>query len=763
MTLEQLVDFIKNDPEISENIAFWQEIPPKEADYSEFPENLNPRIIEALIQKNINALYSHQRKAFEKIEEGRHIVLVTPTASGKTLAYNLPVLNKILLEEDSRAIYLFPTKALSQDQFKELHDLITLMKSDIRTYTFDGDTPVTARKAIRRAGHIVITNPNMLHQGILPHHTIWVKLFENLKYVVIDEIHHYRGVFGSHLGNLIRRLKRIAAFYGSKPQFICCSATIANPSELAEKIIEEPVFLIDQSGAPSGRKHFLLYNPPLVNKELGIRRSAVTEVRKLASHLLSAGVQFIVFARSRIRVEIITRYIKDAAKNQHIDTKKISGYRGGYLPLERRRIEQGLKNGEILGVVSTNALELGIDIGKLDVSILAGYPGTIASAWQQAGRAGRRTHTSLTILIATSSPLNQYIMDHPEYFFEKSPESGIVDPNNLLILMSHMKCAAFEIPFRDHEIFGIQDSKEILDYLVDKNVLRHTDGKYYWMSEIFPAEEISLRSASPDNVVIIDTTRGERVIGEVDLFSAQMLVHQDAIYMHETNQFHVDRLDWERKKAYVRSVSVDYFTDAITKTNIKVLSVDEEKNLQKITLAYGDVNVATVTTGYKKIKLFSHENVGAGRLHLPEIEMSTSAFWLEFLPDFIEVLGIQPAFLGGVLQGAANVFRNIAPLFVMCDPGDIRAVPMVKAPFSQRPTIYLYDNFPGGVGLSLKIMNYPYPIVEGALNLVENCPCESGCPSCVGPVLEVGEKSKHLVKFFLRALNDQINRKISIS
>jgi DEAD/DEAH box helicase domain-containing protein len=757
MTLEQFIDYLKSDPEIAKNIAFWKEIPEKPAIYAEFPGLIHPSIREALIAGGINKLYSHQSEAIGHIQEGRNIVLVTPTASGKTLAYNVPVLDKILAEPDSRAIYLFPTKALSQDQFKELHDLITRMNADIRTYTFDGDTPVTARKAIRKSGHIVITNPDMLHQGILPHHTIWVKLFENLQYVVIDEIHHYRGVFGSHLGNLIRRLKRICEFYGSHPRFICCSATIANPADLAERIIEEPVILIDKNGAPSGRKHFILLNPPLINKQLGIRRSVITEVRRLASHLLTAQVQFIVFARSRIRVEILTRYIRDAARKISLDPQKISGYRGGYLPLERRRIEQGLKSGSILGVVSTNALELGIDIGQLDVSILAGYPGTIASAWQQAGRAGRRSKTSLTIMVASSSPLNQYLMDHPDYFFEKSPESGIVDPNNLLILMSHIKCGAFEIPFREDEIFGMEGSREILEYLAEKNVLRHADGKYFWMSEIFPAEEISLRSASPDNVVIIDKTRGDRVIGEVDLFSAPMLVHQDAIYMHETSQYHVDELDWDRKKAYVHSVSVDYFTDAITKTNIKVLSVDEEKGFSEITLFYGEVNVSTVTTAYKKIKLFTHENVGAGKVHLPEIEMSTSALWLELMPEFVEKLAIPSSQLGGALHAVANVFRNIAPLFIMCDPGDIRAVPMIRAPFSQRPTIYLYDNYPGGVGLSLKMMSYPYPLISGSLELVKNCPCDSGCPSCVGPVLEVGESGKSMATILLEAIDQKIN------
>jgi DEAD/DEAH box helicase domain-containing protein len=758
MTLEQLIDFLKTDPEISKNITIWKEVPASPGNYVDFPKQLHPLLTDALQKRGITKLYSHQLEAYQALQEKKNVALVTPTASGKTLAYNLPVLNTILEQADSRAIYLFPTKALSQDQLNELHDLITMTNQDIRTYTFDGDTPVTARKAIRRSGHIVITNPDMLHQGILPHHTIWVKLFENLKFVVIDEIHHYRGVFGSHLANLIRRLKRIAKFYGSSPQFICCSATIANPLELAGRIIAEPVYLIDKSGAPSGKKHFVFYNPPVINRELGIRRSVINEIRQLALHLLAAHVQFIVFARSRIRVEILTRYIKEAAKKLHISLDKVSGYRGGYLPSERRRIERGIKDGDILSVVSTNALELGIDIGQLDISILAGYPGTIASAWQQAGRAGRRSSTSLTIFVASSSPLNQYIVENPAYFFEKSPESGIIDPNNLLILMSHIKCAAFEIPFQKDEIFGMEGSREILEYLTEKNVLRFTDDKYYWMSEIFPAEGVSLRSASPDNVVIIDKTSKERVIGEVDLFGAQMLVHQDAIYMHETNQFHVDELDWDRKKAYVRSVKVDYFTDAITKTNIKVLSVDEEKNYNDLKLVYGEVNVSTVTTGYKKIKFFTHENVGSGKVYLPEIEMSTNSCWIEFQPAALESLEIPISQIGGALQAVANVIRNIVPLFIMCDPTDIRSVPMTRAPFSQRPTIYIYDNYPGGIGLSWRLMDYPYPLISAALDLLKKCPCKTGCPSCVGPLLEVGEKGKNQAREILELMNKYINK-----
>ncbi len=759
MNLEQLIPYLQQQRDFMQNVTHWETLEARPAQFVPFPGGVDARLREALQQKGIRQLYSHQAEAFQHVQNGKNVVLVTPTASGKTLGYNLPVLHRILQDDAARALYLFPTKALAQDQYHELHELVSLLGVDIKTYTFDGDTPVSARPAIRRAGHVVMTNPDMLHQGILPHHTIWLKLFENLRFVVIDEVHSYRGVFGSHLANVVRRLKRIARFYGSEPQFICCSATIANPRELAEKITGEAVELVDHNGAPRGRKHFVLYNPPLVNRELGIRRSVLKEINRMARLFMETRVQSIVFARSRNRVEVLTRYLKEQARGLHIPERQVRGYRGGYLPLERREIERGLRDGSILSVISTNALELGIDIGQLDVALLAGYPGSIASAWQQAGRAGRRSDTSLAIMVASSAPLDQFIVNHPEYFFGKSPENGIVDPDNLLILMSHLKCAAFEIPFLEDETFSPVATREILDYLADKRVLHKSAGKYHWSSEIYPAEEVSLRSASPDNVVIIDTTNEEKVIGETDLFSAPMLVHTEAIYMHGSIQYHVDQLDWERKKAYVRQVEVDYFTDAITKADIKVLSVDEEKIAAPLKLNYGEIKLNTVTTGYKKIKLFTHENVGAGRVYLPEIEMHTTAAWLDFpVPGSTEAQPLQHSAsdLSSALQAIANVLHNIAPVYLMCDPADIRALPMVRSPFSQQPTIYLYDTYPGGVGLSFKLFNDPLPTLQAALELVQRCGCAAGCPSCVGPALEIGERAKthavEILRFVVQTL-----------
>ncbi|HSG72989.1 MAG TPA: DEAD/DEAH box helicase, partial [Planctomycetaceae bacterium] len=453
-------------------VSHWETIPARAARFVEFPSQLDRRLVNTLRDRGINQLYTHQAEAIEAIHSHDDVVIVTPTASGKTLCYNLPVLDRIMKEPNTRALYLFPTKALSQDQLSELYEVIQELDVDIKTYTFDGDTPQTARRLIRSAGHIVITNPDMLHAGILPHHTKWIKLFENLKYVVIDEVHQYRGVFGSHLANVIRRLRRICKFYGSNPQFICCSATIANPDDLTRRIIGRGVKLIDNNGAPSGERHFLLYNPPIINKQLGIRKSAINEAASLAASFLRYKIQTIIFARYRLYVEVLLTYLQRELKKDFGKGIEIAGYRGGYLPNERRRIEQGLRNGSITGVVSTNALELGIDIGRLDVSIIVGYPGSVASLWQQAGRAGRRSGTAVTIMVANSTAINQFLCAEPKYIFEKTPESGIIDPDNLIIRSSHLKCATFELPFDKDELAELDGAEGILDYLADSNIVR---------------------------------------------------------------------------------------------------------------------------------------------------------------------------------------------------------------------------------------------------------------------------------------------------
>jgi DEAD/DEAH box helicase domain-containing protein len=751
MNLSQLIDTLKRSPEFMKQVTHWEILPAQPPEFSTFPEQLDPRLLEALKSRGIHKLYTHQAAAVHAVLTGNHTVVVTPTASGKTLCYNLPVLDAVLENPENRALYLFPTKALSQDQVAELHELIQVLGVDIKTFTFDGDTPVSARRAIRMAGHVVVTNPDMLHQGIMPHHTKWVKLFENLKYVVIDEVHSYRGVFGSHLVNLIRRLKRICRFYHSNPLFIGCSATIANPRELFQKLIEDEVTLIDNNGAPRGEKHFIFYNPPVINPELGIRKSAVKEVRSIAQKFLAAGVQTIVFARSRLRVEILLTYLREAMQALKKSPQLIRGYRGGYLPNQRREIEQGLRKGTIQGVVSTNALELGIDIGKLSVAIMSGYPGTVASTWQQAGRAGRRSSTSVAILVATSAPLDQYIINHPEYFFKSPPEMGVVDPNNLIILMSHLKCAAFELPFSDTERFGVDATDELLKYLEEHQVIHHAGGQYHWSTETYPAEEVSLRRAAPDNVVIIDTTHGEQVIGEVDLFSAPMLVHDEAIYIHEGRVFHVDKLDWDRRKAYIQQKKTDYYTDAQLKTDIRVLETFETSAVPGGNRSHGEVSVTSLATLFKKIKFDTHENVGAGRIHLPELTMHTTAYWWELDEAIYQVLNITDSNLGDALKAVANVLENVAPLWVMTDPRDLRTVPMLRSPLSSRPTIYIYEHTPGGVGYSQKLYSIHRDLLMAAKQLIESCLCAAGCPSCVGPVMEVGEHGKSSAIELLKA------------
>lgn len=759
MNLSQVLDSIKDSPRYHECITAWHVLPKKEGQHREFPEWMDQRLVDVFARRGIRKLYTHQADALQYVSEGKNIVVVTPTASGKTLCYNLPVLDSILKNSSSRALYLFPTKALSQDQVSELLELVNMLDVDIKTYTYDGDTPQTARKAIRSAGHIVVTNPDMLHTGVLPHHTKWVKLFENLKYVVIDEIHQYTGVFGSHFANVIRRLKRICKFYGSSPQFICCSATIANPKELAEKLTGLDVELVDNSGAPQGEKHLILYNPPVVNKQLGIRRSALLEAQKLAETFIANDIQTIVFARTRLATELLVTYLRMSAKRHRKPENSIRGYRGGYLPGERREIERDLRSGNVLAVVSTTALELGIDIGRLDACIIAGYPGSISSTWQQLGRAGRRQGASVGIMVASSSPLDQFIVSHPEYFLEKPPEHGLINPDNLFILISHLKCAAFELPFEVGETFGPSTTMEILDFLVDERILRYVNGRYFWMSESFPAEEISLRSASTENVVIIDITKQHepRVIGEIDLFSAVTTVHDDAIYLHESVQYHVDRFDYDEKKAYVKEVNVDYYTDAEMAVDIKVLDEFRKAEVVNSFRSYGEVLVTAIPTIFKKVKLNTHENLGWGYIHLPESQMHTTAFWLSL--DFQQDKLFTVQELQDGLVGIANLFANIAPIYLMCNPTDIGVAPQVRSPFTGLPTIYFYDRYPGGIGLSEKLYSVYDSVLLSSLEVVENCQCESGCPSCVGPMNETGETGKQVAQHILRLLVDDSKTK----
>lgn len=738
--LTEILQQWKEDPAFMSNVTRWEVVPESKGLYRDLPEYLDPQLAEALRRRGIEKLYSHQAAALDSVEQGNHTVVVTPTASGKTLCYNLPVVSAVIKEPSSRALYLFPTKALSQDQVAELRELTAGIDTVLNCHTYDGDTEPGLRQGIRRSGHIVVTNPDMLHSAILPHHTKWVQLFQNLKFIVIDEMHQYRGVFGSHVANVIRRLKRICAFYGSNPCFILCSATIANPGELAGMLIEEPLMVINENGAPQAEKHFILFNPPMVNLELGLRRSSLLEARQVATGLIRKGVQTIVFTRSRLGVEVLLTYLRQALKTKPGEDSSIRGYRGGYLPRERRAIEQGLRKGLIKGVVSTNALELGIDIGALDACIMTGYPGSIASTWQQAGRSGRRSGVSMAMMIANSEPLNQYIVSNPDYFFGRTPERALADPDNLIILTNHVRCAAFELPFDHNECFGTAEISQILNFLAGEETLYLSDGRYHWMEDTYPAEEISLRSATRENIVIIDVTGSDpQVIGEVDRFSAPMLVHEEAIYMHSGQQYQVEKLDFAEKKAYVRQVEVNYFTDANLAVDLKVLDIYEQE-ADKVIRACGEVRINALVSMFKKIRFNTHENLGAGPVDLPETEMHTTAFWLSFTPGALG--GMTPAAVQAGLIGLANVVPQVASLFLMGDPRDLHAVCQVKAPFTELPTLFLYDNFPGGVGYSQEIYRIYEDVFQAARRVITECHCSEGCPSCIGPIQHNGDPGK---------------------
>ena len=643
MTLDEAIHNLRQLPVFTRGVTAWKELPAREGRYAEFPAALDYRLKEALRDRGIERLYTHQAASVAATLHGENVVVVTPTASGKTLCYNLPVLNVLLHEPNARALYLFPTKALAQDQLHELETFVAVLGGGIRAATYDGDTPTGSRRTIRDQAQIVITNPDMLHTGVLPHHTKWAGLFAGLRYVVVDEVHTYRGVFGSHMANVLRRLKRICAFYGSRPQFICCSATIANPQELVERLVEKPFTLVDDDGAPRAEKHFILYNPPLINRELGLRRSPLLEAQRIAGEFLEAGVQTIVFARARQTTEILLTYLRNEMGEARTDStikETIRGYRGGYLPQQRRAIERGLRQGEVRGVVTTNALELGIDIGDLAACVMTGYPGTIASAWQQAGRAGRTSEVSAAVLIAGGSPLDQYVVTHPRYFFGRSPEHALINPDNLAICMAHIQCAAFELPFQAGESFGrFPNTGEVLDLLAEAGVLHRAGDAFHWMHDSYPAEAVSLRTGGSDNFVVVDTTDGgERAIGEVDVFSAPFLIHQEAIYIHEGQSYQVQALDWEGRTARVRAANTDYYTDASTTVDVQVLAEAERAVDGGAIKAHGQVLVSAKATGFKKVKLYTHETLGWGEINLPEQTMQTTAYWLSVSDEVIERL-----------------------------------------------------------------------------------------------------------------------------
>ncbi len=744
-------------------ITAIRHVPAREGEFVEIAESVDERLRKVLAGRGVEKLYSHQGLAFDAVTEGRNVVVVTPTASGKSLCYNLPVLNTLLTDPHATALYLFPTKALSEDQLGSFHGMVEAMGADIKAFTYDGDTPSDARRQVRRRANVVLTNPDMLHAGVLPHHTKWARFFEKLRYIVIDELHTYRGVFGSHLANVLRRLRRIASFYGAKPQFIACSATIANPKELAEALTEEPFEAIDRNGAPAGEKYFICYNPPVVNRQLGIRRSYINEARRMAQVFLDRGRQTLVFANNRLAMEILVRYLKDTYERSGGPAEAIRGYRGGYLPKERREIERQLREGEVLGVVATNALELGVDIGSLDACVLAGYPGSIASTWQRAGRAGRRQSASLTVLVASSAPLDQYIIEHPEYFFETPPERAAINPDNLEILIAHLKCAVFELPVHDGDKFGPHETDELMKFLKDVGVVHHSGGAWNWTSESYPADAISLRSISSDNFVVVDQTGETRVIGEVAFTAALTTLHEKAIYLHEGKMFHVKHFDYDQRKAYVEQVECDYYTDAIDYTQVKILESFDDRSLGPLIANHGEVRLNRQIVGFKKIKFYTNENVGAGDLQLPEQEWHTTAFWLRFPAEYLSTLAdFSPTERQNGVVGLGNVLRTIGAVLLMSDVRDLGLAVTGDEPDERgvfEPDLFLYDNFPGGIGQSEPLFRLREELMGKAAELMEGCSCETGCPSCVGPPGEVGDRAKEAALVLagaVRGTRDQV-------
>jgi DEAD/DEAH box helicase domain-containing protein len=747
------------------------------AQFADFPSWVCEELREAYQTKGIRQPYTHQAAAAEAAHAGKNVVIVTPTASGKTLCYNLPVLDVILSDSDARALYLFPTKALAQDQLAELYDLNQRVENRFGVFTYDGDTPSDARKAIREKGHIVLTNPDMLHTGILPHHTRWTRLFENLRYIIIDELHTYRGVFGSHLCNVLRRLRRIARFYGRTPQFICCSATIANPGELASRLIEDDVEVLSENGAPVAEKTFVFYNPPVVNRALGIRRSYINEASRVSQEFLKHDLQTMVFANSRLHTEIILTYLQQANPQFPGKPETIRGYRGGYLPTERREIERGLRQGQIRGVVTTSAMELGIDVGSLDAVVMAGYPGTIAATWQRAGRAGRRSGSSCAVLVASSAPLDQFIVRHPDYFFGNTPEHAFIQPDNLEVLINHLKCAAFELPIAPDEKFGDVDVQDLCARLADAGYLHRAGENYHWTNEAYPADTISLRSVTSDNFIIIDITGEPVVIGEVDFVSALTTVHEKAIYLHGAQQYHVEHLDFEERKAYVKQVDVDYYTDAIKYTQVRVLEIantcsSPSPNTQPSihSHSHGDVLVRSQVVGFKKIKFFTNEDIGSGKLELPENEMHTTSYWITLGRPLLESLRYSISERQSGMFGLLHAMESVATLLLMCDgrdlgtaigerpptPGD-QPVGFVEAQDLSsatekvwttgqkeffEPNLYLYDAYPGGIGFSEPLFRAHDLLIRKTRELIQACPCEAGCPSCIGPAGDLAPRAK---------------------
>lgn len=751
-------------------------IPSRAASVAPLPAGLSPSLRHALTGRGVGELYTHQLEAVTAAMDGRHVVVATPTASGKSLCFHVPVLEALQDDPGATALYVYPTKALSRDQEHGIHALVREAGLNVPATVYDGDTPGDARRAARERCRIVLTNPDMLHAGILPNHARWASLLSGLRYVVLDEMHTYRGVFGSHMAHVVERLRRVAAFHGAKPTFIGATATIGNPREHAARLFGvDPgeITLVDRSGAPSASRQVLLYNPPIVNAELGVRGSALKHGVRLAVDLVRARVPTIVFGQSRNSVETMLKYIREECRGA-VPEDAIMAYRGGYLPATRRRIEEGLRNGEILCVVATNALELGIDIGDLDAVVCVGYPGSIAATWQRFGRAGRRGSQSIALMVCSSAALDQFLAREPGYLLSAGVEEARIDPSNVEILVQHLKCAAFEAPFEIREpgavaartpaegerysTLGVEATRDALEYLATHGIIHASGGRYHYIGDPYPASNVSLRSVGWDNFVIVDLDT-DKSLAELDFRSAHTMLHEQAIYQHDAEQYQVEKLDYDDHKAFVRKVLPDYFTTALTYRTVQVLDVTKAGALGRgaTPIGWGEVKVVERVTGYKKVKFFTHENAGYGDVNLPELQMHTTSFWLTLPEGEVEALGAPRAEVVEALRGAGVALEAVATLALMCEPSDIgrtlgdgtgdehSASLPGRDPHSGRtggldPTVFLFDAIPGGVGLAERIFERAASLVDSARELIRGCPCDRGCPACIGPGEARGRK-----------------------
>jgi DEAD/DEAH box helicase domain-containing protein len=829
-----------HESDFSQNITKWVTLASIDSEMAPFPDNLSKVLQDSLIDSGITQLYSHQNEAYRLISQGKNVIISTGTASGKTYCYNLPVLNAIIENSETTALYLFPTKALTSDQLKKIHELNSKLRFDngkdslmspIVPAIYDGDTSVNERNQIRNRANIILTNPDMLHMGIMPHHTIWEHIFRKLKYVIIDEVHIYRGVFGSHLANIIRRLKRITNFYGANPQFIMTSATISNAKDFAGKLIEDSVSLIEKDGSAYGKRNTILYNPPIINQDLGLRNGIISESVKIAGDMLTNHIQTIFFARSRKTVEIT---LKNLQSQYEQNAEIMHGYRSGYLAKERRQIENGLRDGSIRAVVSTNALELGIDMGSMDAIVMMGYPGTIAAFRQQSGRAGRMKGESIALMIASSTPLDQFIIRHPEYLLERSPENALINPNNPVILLAHLKCSLFELPFMEGDGFGSINWTEIqqyLQFLVDSEEAYVRSNRFLWMKDSYPANQISLRSTSSQPILlVVKDNEISKTIGEVDRESAYWMVHPGAIYLHEGVSYLVNRLNFMDHVAELSISDVDYITEhkqEIDIQKINELKFEKKPNYQK---CLGEILVTSKVIGFQKKRWVSREVLGSEALELPPTELRTIAYWLSLSPtlvkelreknlwkndqnrygsDWNDIRGLvrnrdrficqicgmkennqefhvhhkipyrafndikqaneldnlitlcpnchqraeQAVRIRSGLSGLGYVISHLAPLILMCDEKDLGAFSDSQAKFADmQPSVIIYDQFPGGIGLSESLFDHDADLISSANELIEQCPCTDGCPSCVGPAGENGVGGKEPTLAILQLL-----------